>query len=102
MTPTQPPAEATATAALAELADVLSSTGKHADHQLRQVGRCAYCSCGARVQGRIAAGTSSRTKRWQVRLADGFIAYVGTEQEAHEVAARHPGAQVQPATAVQP
>lgn len=46
-----PPTRADAAAALVDLADVLAGTGKHADHERRQIGRCVVCSCGARVQG---------------------------------------------------
>lgn len=34
--------------------DVLDGKGKHAEHEQKQVGRCVHCSCGARVQGRMA------------------------------------------------
>jgi hypothetical protein len=40
-------------AAVADLADVLAGTGRHAGHERRQVGRCVHCSCGARAQGRM-------------------------------------------------
>ena len=38
---------------LEELNDVLESRGAHAGHTLQQVGRCVYCSCGYRFQGRL-------------------------------------------------
>ena len=33
--------------------EVLTGTGAHAEHTQRQVGRCVFCSCGMRVQGRL-------------------------------------------------
>lgn len=49
------PAEAAQMAAdaLADLADLLRGTGEHAQHTRQQVGRCVYCSCGQRYQGRL-------------------------------------------------
>lgn len=44
-----------AAAALTQIAEVLTRTGAHAEHQQEQVGPCVYCSCGARVQGRKKA-----------------------------------------------
>ena len=38
---------------LSDLQDFIESKGKHEGHTLRQVGRCVYCSCGARYQGTI-------------------------------------------------
>lgn len=32
--------------------EVLTGTGAHAEHKQQQIGRCVYCSCGKRVQGR--------------------------------------------------
>ena len=36
-----------------ELNDVIEHKGKHDGHTLRQVGRCVYCSCGYRYQGKL-------------------------------------------------
>lgn len=47
-----------AAAALADLAGVLDGTGAHAEHERKQVGRCVYCSCGARVQGRMETASA--------------------------------------------
>ena len=38
---------------LTELDDVFEHKGKHEGHTLSQVGRCVYCSCGFRYQGRL-------------------------------------------------
>lgn len=38
---------------LNQLDAILDGTGEHEGHQRRQVGRCVYCSCGVRVQGRL-------------------------------------------------
>ena len=35
--------------------EILTGTGKHAEHEQSQAGRCVYCSCGLRVQGRLEA-----------------------------------------------
>lgn len=75
-----------------DLQDLAASTGRHAGHTLEQVGRCVYCSCGDRLQGRLTQPPPARTKDWQVRLADGFIAYVGPEGDARRVADKHEGA----------
>jgi hypothetical protein len=40
---------------LIDLYAVLTGTGEHAEHERSQVGRCVYCSCGLRVQGRMEA-----------------------------------------------
>lgn len=37
----------------ADLEEMVNSTGEHEGHSLEQVGRCVYCSCGKRFQGRI-------------------------------------------------
>ena len=37
---------------LEELVEVVESHGRHEGHTLEQVGRCVYCSCGFRYQGR--------------------------------------------------
>jgi len=37
-----------------DMVDMLTGTGIHVDHTREQIGRCVYCSCGARVQGRLA------------------------------------------------
>lgn len=34
--------------------EVLTGTGAHAEHTRQQLGRCCFCSCGMRVQGRMA------------------------------------------------
>lgn len=36
-----------------ELYEVLTGTGRHADHERQQAGRCVVCSCGMLVQGRL-------------------------------------------------
>lgn len=36
--------------------EIATSTGAHAGHTPRQVGRCAYCSCGDRFQGWLNNG----------------------------------------------
>jgi hypothetical protein len=33
--------------------EVLTGTGAHAEHEQRQIGRCVFCTCGKRVQGRL-------------------------------------------------
>jgi hypothetical protein len=38
---------------LTEMEDVIEHKGKHEGHTLSQVGRCVYCSCGFRYQGRL-------------------------------------------------
>jgi hypothetical protein len=35
---------------LSNVHEMLTGTGRHADHEQEQVGRCRYCSCGMRVQ----------------------------------------------------
>ena len=45
-------------AAIQNLQDVLTNSGTHADHTARQVGRCVLCSCGTRVQGRLAKSSA--------------------------------------------
>ena len=35
--------------------EILTGTGAHAEHERRQEGRCVFCSCGIRVQGRMEA-----------------------------------------------
>jgi hypothetical protein len=39
-----------------DLADMTQSKGAHEGHTLKQVGRCVYCSCGERYQGRLPGG----------------------------------------------
>lgn len=39
---------------LQDMADMLTGIGRHATHDRRQVGRCAVCSCGVRVQGQLS------------------------------------------------
>lgn len=34
--------------------EVITGTGDHAEHTREQVGRCVYCSCGTRAQGRMS------------------------------------------------
>jgi hypothetical protein len=41
---------------LTDLHEMAEGTGKHEGHKLQQVGRCVYCSCGARYQGTIPRG----------------------------------------------
>lgn len=41
-------------AAIRNLEELLAGTGAHAEHTRKQVGRCVLCSCGTRVQGRMA------------------------------------------------
>lgn len=36
--------------------EVLTGTGRHADHERTQIGRCVRCACGLRVQGRLSDG----------------------------------------------
>jgi hypothetical protein len=36
-----------------DMADVLTGTGRHADHERRQQGRCVVCECSVRVQGQM-------------------------------------------------
>lgn len=38
-----------------DIYEVLTGSGAHAEHEQRQIGRCVLCSCGVRVQGRLAA-----------------------------------------------
>lgn len=45
--------ESAAARAVQLVGDVLDGRGEHAHHERRQVGRCVYCSCGTRVQGRM-------------------------------------------------
>lgn len=101
-------AEPTVDELLADLQDVLDGTGRHAGHDRRLIGRCVWCSCGARVQlnGPPPAdltpttGLPGRARRWQVRLADGFICFVAdTKWRAQQVADKHDGAAVEPAPA---
>lgn len=47
------PGRVTLTEQLQDVGDMLAGAGRHADHERRQVGRCAVCSCGVRVQGRL-------------------------------------------------
>lgn len=46
---------------LGELVEVTESTGRHEGHSLSQVGRCVYCTCGFRYQGRTPAPGNSAT-----------------------------------------
>jgi hypothetical protein len=41
---------------VSDLYGVLTGTGEHAEHEQQQVGRCVFCSCGTRVQGRLSRG----------------------------------------------
>lgn len=36
-----------------DLNDMLNGRGRHEGHARKQVGRCVYCSCGVRAQGRL-------------------------------------------------
>ncbi|GAB3437372.1 hypothetical protein [Actinophytocola sediminis] len=47
---------------LQDMANVLSGTGRHADHDRRQLGRCVVCECGVRVQGTMAARPAQDTE----------------------------------------
>lgn len=38
---------------IANLQDLATSSGAHAGHSLKQVGRCVCCSCGDRYQGTL-------------------------------------------------
>ena len=38
---------------LEDLSDMMEHKGAHEGHTLEQVGRCVYCSCGARYHGRL-------------------------------------------------
>lgn len=38
---------------LQQMSDVLRGAGEHAAHDREQIGRCVFCSCGARVQGEM-------------------------------------------------
>jgi hypothetical protein len=40
---------------LGDAYEVLTGTGAHAGHRQKQKGACVGCSCGLRVQGRLAA-----------------------------------------------
>ena len=40
---------------IGDMYEVLTGTGAHAEHERHQEGRCVYCSCGIRVQGRMEA-----------------------------------------------
>jgi len=81
--------------ALTAIANLVNSAGPHEGHTLRQVGRCVYCSCGQRFQGRLPDAKPTAPSRWQVRLADGFVCYIGPQGDAERVAARHDGAIVE-------
>lgn len=39
--------------AVQDLNDMLNGEGVHKGHKRRQVGRCVYCECGVRAQGRL-------------------------------------------------
>lgn len=41
-------------ASIADLEDMLAGDGRHSDHERKQIGRCVYCSCGARAQGKMS------------------------------------------------
>ena len=36
-----------------DLNDMLNREGRHEGHKRKQVGRCVYCECGVRAQGRL-------------------------------------------------
>lgn len=85
---------------LAEMVATLAGTGRHADHVRTQVGRCVHCSCGARVQGRLPAGTTDAggAPVFEVVLPDGFVSYRTNSRElADDRARQHPGAVVRQA-----
>lgn len=48
------PAWATLAEQLQDMADMLTGIGRHTTHERRQVGDCAVCSCGVRVQGQLS------------------------------------------------
>lgn len=87
-----------AAAVLGQLVDVLRGTGAHADHTRTQVGRCVYCSCGARVLGRLSPRgpvDDAGEPVFEVVLADGFVSYRTSDRDvAEQRAAKHPGAVV--------
>jgi hypothetical protein len=82
--------------AVTDLVDLTRSRGAHEGHTLRQVGRCVYCSCGERFQGRLRGPrvAADRAPVFEVVLADGFVSYRGSEDEAEKRAAKHAGASV--------
>ncbi len=89
---------ATVDEALADMADMLEGAGRHTDHTRRQAGRCAYCSCGMRAQGKAEnlAAPARPVFRYAVVLADGFEAWAGNSRtRAGEIAANHDGARVE-------
>lgn len=49
-----PEQKAAVLAAIADVSAMITGTGRHAEHTRKQVGRCVYCSCGLRAQGRMA------------------------------------------------
>lgn len=56
--PYQPPSPAETAAALIAVADLVNGTGEHESCTRQQVGRCVYCSCGQRFQGRLPKARS--------------------------------------------
>ena len=48
---------------LNDMYEAAAGIGRHEGHALKQVGRCVYCSCGLRWQGRIP----TETEREQIR-----------------------------------
>jgi hypothetical protein len=36
-----------------DLSNILTGRGRHAAHTRQQIGRCVYCSCGQRAQGKM-------------------------------------------------
>lgn len=82
-------------ARMRDLRAMVAGVGAHAGHTRRQIGRCVHCSCGARAQATLPGGTTGSTTAtwWEVVLADGFVAWRGTDPvKAREVTDRHPGA----------
>ena len=47
---------------LNDLYDMFNGTGRHAEHTQQQVGRCVYCSCGARAQGKLPEREARRDR----------------------------------------
>lgn len=52
-----------AMAYLNDLGAMLNGTGRHADHKRSQIGRCVYCECGLRAQGRMSTPRAPEPRR---------------------------------------
>ena len=52
-TPVPPEHRDAAISALVDRAEMIASCGRHEGHALSRAGRCVYCSCGSRYQGRM-------------------------------------------------